>query len=92
MKNLQTTVDLEVIESNRKLYNRFKLFVLKPLLIGLFTFAIFFTTILITKTTTYLFSDSLFNLNIYDVLFALLGFLLGFLLEFLLQVRKMIFK
>ena len=93
MKEIQNRYDYEVIESNTQIINRFKLFVLKPIFIGLFTFSIFFTTILITKILTYSLNDhEVFNLNIYDILFALIGFGLGFLIEFILRLRKSFFK
>ncbi len=31
---------------------------------------------------------AIFNLNIYDILFAFIGFGLGFLIEFILRIRK----
>lgn len=93
MKEIRNSLDYDSSESRPLLLKRFKMFVIKPLLIGLFAFSIFFTTILVTKVTTYLLAEnSVFNLNIYDVLFALIGFAVGFLIEFLLQIRRTIFK
>ena len=93
MKEIRNTLDYNAEETNTRLLKRFRLFVLRPILIGLFSFAIFFTVVLITKISTYIFAEnSIFNLNIYDILFALIGFAIGFLIEFLLQVRRIIFK
>ena len=93
MSKFQNQYDYEVNESNIQVINRFKLFFLKPIFIGLFTFAIFFTTILITKILTYLLSEHvLFSLNMYDVLFALIGFGVGFIFEFALNIRKILSK
>ncbi|MCW8848355.1 MAG: hypothetical protein OQJ81_00140 [Melioribacteraceae bacterium] len=93
MRNIQNPYDYEIIESNTQIINRFKLFVLKPVFIGLFAFSIFFTTILITKILMYTFNEhAVFNLNVYDILFALIGFGLGFLIEFILSIRKIFFK
>ena len=93
MKEIRNSLDYDSSESRRLLLKRFKLFVIKPTLIGLFAFSIFFTTILVTKVTTYILAEnSVFNLNIYDVLFALIGFAVGFLIEFLLQIRRTLLK
>jgi uncharacterized protein YacL len=92
MKEIRNSLDYEASESNSRLLVRFKLFALRPIIIGLFAFSIFFTTILVTKVTTYLLvENSIFNLNIHDVLFSLIGFALGFLIEFLLQIRLILF-
>jgi uncharacterized protein YacL len=93
MKEIRHSFDYEASESNSRLLNRFKLFALRPIIIGLFAFSIFFTTILVTKVVTYLLvENSIFNLNIYDVLFSSIGFVLGFLIEFLLQIRRTLLK
>jgi hypothetical protein len=93
MKNIHNTYDFDIDESNSHLFNRLKLFVLKPIYIGLFTFSLFFTTILITKIATYFIIEaSVFTLNIYDILFALIGFGVGFLVEFLLQIKRILYK
>lgn len=93
MRDIQNPYDYELIESNAQIINRFKLFVLKPIFIGLFTFSIFFTTILITKILMYAFNEhAVFNLNIYDIFFSLIGFGLGFLIEFILRMRKIFLK
>ena len=93
MKEIQTPYDYELIESNSQIINRFKMFILKPIFVGLFTFSIFFTTILVTKILMYSFNEhAVFNLNVYDILFALIGFGLGFIVEFILMVRKVFFK
>jgi len=93
MKEIRNSLDYDVSESKSLLIRRLKTFVIRPILIGLFAFSIFFTTILVTKVTTYLFTpNSIFHLNIYDVLFALIGFAMGFLIEFLLQIRRRLFK
>lgn len=93
MKEIKDSLNYDSSESSDLLLKRFKMFVIKPAFIGLLAFSIFFTTILVTKITTYVLAEnSVFNLNIYDVLFALIGFAVGFLIEFLLQVRRTIFK
>ena len=93
MREFQNHYDYEATESKVQAINRFKLFVLKPLFIGLFTFFVFFTTILITKIFTYAIHEhTIFNLNIYDVLFALIGFGVGFIFEFAINVRKTLSK
>lgn len=93
MKEIRNPLDYSANESKPLLIKRVKIFVVRPILIGLFTFSIFFSTILVTKVTTYLFTpNSIFHLNIYDVLFALIGFAVGFLIEFLLQIRRRLFK
>ncbi len=93
MKEIHHSWEYDSSESDYLLLKRFKLFVLRPVFIGLFTFSIFFTTILLTKVATYLFAEnSVFSLNIYDVLFALIGFAVGFVIEFLLQIRRILFK
>ena len=93
MKNINNSLNYNVIESRSPIFHRLKSFVLKPIFVGLFTFSIFFTTILITKVATYLLVEgSFFSLNIYDVLFAWIGFGVGFLVEFLLQVRRIFYK
>ncbi len=58
MRDIQNRYDYELIESNTQIINRFKLFVLKPIFIGLFTFSIFFTTILTTKIIMYTFNET----------------------------------
>ena len=80
-------------EENSKIaLRRLKLFVLRPIFVGLFTFSIFFSVILFTKIITYLMNENAtFILNVYDVLFAFIGLLIGFLVEFLLQIRKKLF-
>ena len=89
MRDLNNSLDYNAVESEKQLLNRFKSFFLKPIFVGLFVFSIFFTTILATKDATYLLAESsYFNLNIYDVLFAMVGFGVGFLVEFLLQIRR----
>jgi hypothetical protein len=93
MKHIQNSLEIDLEESKSQLINRFRLFVLKPTFIGLFTFSLFFTTILLTKVATFFFADSaIFSLNIYDVLFALIGFGVGFVVEFLLQIRRILIK
>jgi hypothetical protein len=91
MKHVPNSFEIDLEESKSHLLNRFRLFVLKPTFIGLFTFSLFFTTILLTKVATYIFADgAIFTLNIYDVLFALIGFGVGFIVEFLLQIRRIL--
>ncbi len=93
MKQFQNSFEIDLEESKSHLLNRFRLFVLKPTFIGLFTFSLLFTTILFTKIATYIFADgAIFTLNIYDVMFALIGFGVGFIIEFLLQIRRIIIK
>ena len=93
MKESPTSVDQDDQEKLSLPLNRFKIFVLKPISVGLFSFSIFFTIILITKVGMYLLSsNAALNLNIYDILFSLIGFTIGFLIEFLLQIRRHIFR
>jgi len=93
MKNIDNSWDYNVNESKIRLLKRFKLFVIKPTLIGLFIFSIFFSIILVTKVATYfVIQSSFFSLSIYDVLFAFIGFGVGFLVEFLLQIRRILRK
>ena len=93
MREFHNHYDFEVAESNVQIYNRFKMFVLRPIIIGLFTFSIFFTIILFTKILMFMFNEHvIFSLNIYDLLFALIGFGLGFILDFVLKVRKLFLK
>ena len=58
MKHIQNSLEIDLEESKSQLINRFRLFVLKPTFIGLFTFSLFFTTILLTKVATFFFADS----------------------------------
>ena len=93
MNNIKTTFDYEISESDNKLYNRFRTFAVTPVFWGIFIFAIFFSVILLTKLFTFFISESsIFNLNIYDILFSLIGFGFGFLIEFALQLRKEFLK
>ncbi|MCB9206964.1 MAG: hypothetical protein H6610_09695 [Ignavibacteriales bacterium] len=93
MNNFHSSLDYEEFESKSHLLNRFKQYVIKPTFIGLFVFSIFFSIILVTKITTFLLTENtIFSLNIYDVLFALIGFIIGFFIEFLLQVKRLILK
>lgn len=93
MKNVSNLYEIDLEESRAHLLNRFRLFVLKPTFIGLFIFSLFFTTILLTKAVSYIFADgAIFMLNIYDILFALIGFGAGFIVEFLLQITRILKK
>lgn len=93
MREFQNQYDYESSKSNDEITNQLKIFVLKPIIIGLFTFSIFFTTILVTKIITYLFNEfAVFSLNIYDVLFALIGFGIGFCFELVINVRRKFFR
>ncbi|MCB0749397.1 MAG: hypothetical protein KDC52_02295 [Ignavibacteriae bacterium] len=89
MKKAIPSIEYDFLGENFQLKSRFKLFFLKPIFVGIFFFALFFSVILITKLSTYfLGSTSLFGFNIYDILFSLIGFVLGFLTEFLRQIKR----
>jgi len=91
MKENKDLFEFESEHSKAGLRNRFNIFFIRPFKIGALVFSIFFSVILFTKLITYLTSIVLtFNLNIYDVLFSLIGFGVGFLIEFSLQIRKYI--
>lgn len=93
MREFQNRYDYESSKSGYEFANQLKIFVLKPIIIGLFTFSIFFTTILVTKIITYLVNEFvIFSLNIYDVMFALIGFGIGFLFELAMNVRRKFFR
>ena len=93
MREFQNHYDYEVSKTNVQAANRLKLFLLKPIFIGLFTFSIFFTTILTTKLLAYLFNEHIiFSLNIYDVIFAFIGFGVGFIFELAINLRKILLK
>lgn len=93
MGNFKTAYNYQIDESESKLLNRFKTFALTPFFWGTFVFAIFFSVILLTKLFSYFLSDNaLFTLNIYDMLFSLIGFGVGFLIEFTIQIRKELLK
>lgn len=93
MREFQNHYDYESSKTGYEIANQLKIFVLKPIIIGLFTFSIFFTTILITKIFTYLVNDFvIFSLNIYDVMFALIGFVMGFIFELAINVKRKFFR
>lgn len=93
IKEMTNSLEFDIEESRARFLNRIKTFVLKPFILGLFTFAIFFTTILSTKLLAFLFTDNaIFDLNIYDVLFSIIGFFIGFMLKFFLQLRRLLFS
>ena len=92
MSEINSPFESSEEESSKNALLRLKKFILRPAYVGLFIFSIFFSVILFTKIITYLMNENIaFILNIYDVLFAFIGFLIGFLVEFLLQIRKKLF-
>lgn len=93
MRDFKSSLDWEEPEPIDILYDRLKLFFLKPFIMGLFLFAVFFSIIVITKMVVYFFSSmGKFDFSINDILFAFLGFALGFLFKFFGQIKKEAFK
>lgn len=93
MSKLKSTFDYELKTNDSKLLHRFMNFAVTPFYWGMFVFAIFFSVILITKLIFYFLSEkSIFSLNIYDVLFSLIGFGFGFIIEFTIKMRKELLK
>ncbi|MBI1933574.1 MAG: hypothetical protein HYS24_13665 [Ignavibacteriales bacterium] len=91
MKKNSNTVEFDLIGDSFQLKGRFKTFFVKPILVGVFFFSIFFSVILITKLSTYFIGSTLiFGFNIYDLFFSLIGFGIGFLTEFTRQVKKIL--
>ena len=93
MREIRPPLDQTESELKNNISVKLKIYLFRPMLVGLFTFAIFFSVILFTKIITYLMNENpTFILNIYDVIFACIGFFIGFLVEFLLQIRKNILR
>lgn len=91
MKENKDLFEFESDDSKTELRNRFNIFFIRPIKIGVLVFSIFFSIILFTKLVVYFASSLLtLNLNIYDILFSLIGFGIGFIIEFSLQIRKYI--
>ncbi len=93
MSNIKTTFNYNFDDSDNKLLNRFRTFAVNPFFWGVFVFAIFFSVILLTKLFSYIISEhTVFTLNIYDILFSLIGFGIGFIIEFSIQIKKELLK
>lgn len=93
MKKNSNAIEFDLIGDNFQLKGRFKTFFVKPFLVGIFFFSIFFSVILITKLSTYFIGSTLiFGFNVYDLFFSLIGFGIGFLIEFTRQVKKILSK
>ena len=78
------------IESSQSvLKGKFNSFLFTPIKMGFFSFSILFSILLFVKLLNYLAApESIFVINIYDVMISVIGFGLGFLLELTLQIRK----
>jgi hypothetical protein len=91
MKKITPSIEFDIINEVVQLKGRFRSFFIRPLVMGLFFFSIFFSVILITKLITYFVGSTLvFGFNIYDILFSFIGFGIGFFTEFVRQVKKVL--
>lgn len=91
MKKITPAIEYDFLGENFQLKGRFKSFFIRPIFMGVFFFAIFFTVILVTKLSTFfLGSTTLFGFNIYDILFSMIGFGIGFLTEFIRQIKRVL--
>ncbi|MCP5063940.1 MAG: hypothetical protein GY936_15950 [Ignavibacteriae bacterium] len=78
------------IDPSRSIYkSKFISYLLNPIKMGFFSFSILFSIILFVKLLNYFAApESIFVINIYDVMISVIGFGLGFLLELTLQIRR----
>ncbi len=92
MKKISPTIEYSsIISESFQLKGRFWSFFLRPVFMGLFFFAIFFSVILITKLFTYIVGSTIiFGFNVYDILFSFIGFTVGFLTEFIRQIKRVL--
>ncbi len=90
MRSFEVSLELENV-SKRSTLKKIKSIVIRPIFIGTIIFAILFTIVMLTKLVTFLFSsNALFNLNLYDITFAMIGFCIGFSIDLLLKLRNIL--
>jgi hypothetical protein len=93
MRSFEESLELETLPKRTSMHKQLKFVVFRPMLVGTVIFAVFFSTVMLTKLITYLISSSsLFNLNLHDIAFALIGFSIGFLVDFSIKLKRLLHK